>query len=395
MLKDKKIVLVVSGGIAAYKAIDLASRLKKLGAKVRTILTKSALEFVGEINFRAITGEPTYTDQFDLNEPIAHITLSDWADIMVIAPATANIIGKLAQGIGDDLATSTMLAFHKPILVVPAMNVNMYHNLAVQNNIELIKERGIHLLIPEKGMLACGYEGRGKYPPNEEVIPAIITYLNYQENIKSKYLITMGASQEDIDPMRFITNHSSGKMGIALSRSVYLRGGELALVHSRISETLPYYLENTHKTLSAEEMFQQVVKDYQEAEVIIMCAAVADYTPVIKHEQKIKKSEEMILALKRTKDILKYLGENKEEGQILVGFAAESENIIENAKTKLKKKNLDLIIANNISVSQSDNSQAFLITADTITEFKGSKLDLANKIVDTIEELKKDVKNIN
>lgn len=395
MLKDKKIVLVVSGGIAAYKAIDLASRLKKLGAKVRTILTKSALEFISEINFRAITGEATYTDQFDLNEPIAHITLSDWADIMVIAPATANIIGKLAQGIGDDLATSTMLAFHKPILVVPAMNVNMYHNLAVQNNIELIKERGIHLLIPEKGMLACGYEGRGKYPPNEEVIPAIITYLNYQENIKSKYLITMGASQEDIDPMRFITNHSSGKMGIALSRSVYLRGGELALVHSRISETLPYYLENTHKTLSAEEMFQQVVKDYQEAEVIIMCAAVADYTPVIKHEQKIKKSEEMILALKRTKDILKYLGENKEEGQILVGFAAESENIIENAKTKLKKKNLDLIIANNISVSQSDNSQAFLITADTITEFKGSKLDLANKIVDTIEELKKDVKNIN
>jgi len=394
MLKDKKIVLVVSGGIAAYKAIDLASRLKKLGAKVRTILTKNALEFVREINFRAITGEPTYTDQFDLNEPIAHITLSDWADMIVIAPATANIIGKLANGIGDDLATSTMLAFYKPILVVPAMNVNMYHNLAVQHNIQVIQQRGIHLLIPEKGMLACGYEGRGKYPPNEEVIPAIITYLNYQENIQSKYLITMGASQEDLDPMRFITNHSSGKMGIALARAAYLRGGDLAVIHSRISETLPYYIENTQETLSAEEMFLQVKEQYQKAEVIIMCAAVADYSPVVKQEQKIKKSCEMSLELKRTQDILKYLGENKKPGQILVGFAAESENIIENAKVKLRKKNLDLIIANNISVSQSDYSEAYLITADNMTEFKGSKFDLANKIVDTIKVLRKVVKKI-
>jgi len=392
MLKDKKIVLVVSGGIAAYKAIDLASRLKKLGAKVRTILTKSALEFVGEINFRAITGEPTYTDQFDLAEPIAHITLSDWADIMVIAPATANIIGKLANGIGDDLATSTMLAFHKPILVIPAMNVNMYHNQAVQNNIEVIKQRGIKFLVPEKGMLACGYEGRGKYPPNNEVIPAIITFLSYQNDLKGKYLITMGASQEDIDPMRFITNHSSGKMGNALARATYLRGGEVEVIYSRITETLPYYLENTHQTLSAEDMFLQVKEESDKAEVIIMCAAVADYTPITKQEQKIKKSEEMKLDLKRTQDILKYLGENKKAGQILVGFAAESENLIENAQIKLNKKNLDLIVANNISVSQSDESIAYLITSTSVVEFKGSKFELAHKIVDTIEELKKDVK---
>ena len=392
MLQDKNILLVVSGGIAAFKAIDLASRLKKFGAKVRTILTKSALEFISEINFRAITGQPTYTNQFDLAEPIAHITLADWADIMVIAPATANIIGKLANGIGDDLATSTMLAFHKPILVIPAMNVNMYHNQAVQHNIEVIKRHGINILVPEKGMLACGYEGRGKYPPNEEVIPAIITYLQYSQTLKSKFLITMGASQEDIDPMRFITNHSSGKMGIALARASYLRGGEVAVIHSRISESLPYYLENKHQTLSAEEMFQLVKEESENADVIIMCAAVADYTPVIKQEQKIKKSDDLNLQLKRTRDILKFLGENKGKGQLLVGFAAESENIIENAKVKLKKKNLDLIIANNISVSRSDNSQAFLITAHNITEFQGSKLDLANKIVDTIEELKKDVK---
>ncbi len=391
MLKDKKIVLIVSGGIAAYKAIDLASRLKKLGVRVRTILTKSALEFISEINFRAITGEATYTDQFDLAEPIAHITLADWADIMVVAPATANIIGKLANGIGDDLATSTALAFHKPIVIVPAMNVNMYHNPAVQANIETLKIRGINLLIPEKGMLACGYEGRGKYPPNEEVIPAIITYLQYSKTLNSKYLITMGASQEDIDPMRFITNHSSGKMGIALARASYLRNSEVTVIHSRISQVLPYYLENVHQTLSAEEMFLQVKEEYQWADVIISCAAVADYTPAIKREQKIKKSQEMNLQLKRTQDILKYLGEHKKSGQILVGFAAESENLIENAQAKLKKKNLDLIVANNISVAQSNRSTAYLITSHSVEEFKGSKFELAHKIVDTIEAIKKDV----
>ena len=391
MLKDKRIVLVVSGGIAAYKAIDLASRLKKLGAKVRTILTKSALEFVGEINFRAITGEPTYTNQFDLAEPIAHITLSDWADIMVIAPATANIIGKFANGIGDDLATSTMLAFHKPILLVPAMNVNMYHNSAVQDNLESLKKRGTYVMIPEKGMLACGYEGRGKYPPNEEVIPAIISSLNYKQDLSCKYLITMGASQEDIDPMRFITNHSSGKMGNALARATYLRGGEVALIHSRISESLPYYIENVHQALSAEEMFLQVKEESVKSQVVIMCAAVADYTPVMKKEQKIKKSEDMNLPLKRTQDILKYLGEKKKVGQILVGFAAESENIIENAQAKLKKKNLDLIIANDIAVSQSDDSIAYLITSHSVQEFKGTKFELANKIIDTIQAIKKDV----
>ncbi|MBI9031971.1 bifunctional phosphopantothenoylcysteine decarboxylase/phosphopantothenate--cysteine ligase CoaBC [bacterium] len=391
MLTDRKILLVVTGGIAAYKAIDLASRLKKLGAKVRTILTKSALEFVGEINFRAITGEPTYTDQFDLAEPIAHITLADWADIMVIAPATANIIGKMANGIGDDLATSTILAFHKPILVIPAMNVNMYNNKAVQDNIERLQIRGINLMIPEKGMLACGYEGRGKYPPNEEIIPAILTYLQYEQTISSKYLITFGASQEDLDPMRFITNHSSGKMGIALARAAYLRGGDVDVIHSRISETLPYYLEQISKTLSAEEMFSQVKEDFTKANVIIMCAAVADYTPKIKEEQKIKKKEELSLELKRTQDILHYLGENKREGQILVGFAAESENLVENAEAKLKKKNLDLIIANNISVSQSERSLAYLITRDKVEEFQGTKFDLAHKIIDIIEAIKKDV----
>lgn len=391
MLKDKNILLVVSGGIAAYKAIDLASRLKKMGAVVRTILTKSALEFVGAINFRAITGQATYTDQFDLDEPIAHITLADWADLMVIAPATANIIGKMANGIGDDLATSTMLAFHKPLLLVPAMNVNMYHNPAVQNNIETLKLRGIHLLIPEKGMLACGYEGRGKYPPNEEVIPAIITYLKYSQPLSTKYLITLGASQEDLDPMRFITNHSSGKMGLALARASYLRGGQVSVIHSRISEKLPYYLDQVSKTLSAAEMFLQVSREYQNAQVIIMCAAVADYTPAQKEESKIKKSEDMNLKLKRTQDILKYLGNNKEPGQVLVGFAAESENLIENAQEKLKKKNLDLIIANNISVSQSDQSLAYLITADKVEEFQGTKFELANKIIDTIQVIKKDV----
>jgi phosphopantothenoylcysteine decarboxylase/phosphopantothenate--cysteine ligase len=392
MLKDKRILLIVTGGIAAYKAIDLASRLKKLGAQVRTILTKSATEFISEINFRAITGQATYTDQFDLNEPIAHITLADWADIMVIAPATANIIGKMANGIADDLASSTMLAFHKAILVVPAMNVNMYHNLAVQHNLQVIQERGIHVLIPEKGMLACGYEGRGKYPPNEEIIPAIITYLQHKANLRGNYLVTLGASQEAIDPMRFISNHSSGKMGIALARAIHLRGANVSIIHGRISQEVPYYLEQCHESLSAQDMFLKVKTQADKHDVIIMSAAVADYSPVNKENHKIKKAGDLTLQLKRTQDILHYLGENKREGQILVGFAAESENIIENAKVKLHKKNLDLIIANDISVSQSDNTLAYLISSSSVTEFKGTKFDLAHKIIDTIEDLKNSVK---
>ncbi len=393
MLKDKKILLLVSGGIAAYKAIDLASRLKKLGAQVRTILTKSALEFIGQINFRAITGQETYTDQFDLVEPIAHISLADWADIMVVAPATANIIGKMANGIADDLASSTFLAFHNPILVVPAMNVNMYNNPAVQNNIAILKSRGINFLVPEKGLLACGYEGRGKYPANEEVIPAIITYLEYDMKLKDSYLITLGANQENIDPMRFITNHSSGKMGLSLARAVYLRGGDLSVVHASINQAIPYYVESHYKTLSAQEMFLKVKEKANQSDVIIMAAAVADYTPLTEEKQKIKKKEDLSLVLKRTQDILKYLGENKKAGQILVGFAAESENIIVNAKEKLVKKNLDLIIANDISVSQSDYTQAYLISKHSVTEFKGTKFHLAHKIIDTIEELKKSVKD--
>ncbi len=391
MLKDKKILLVVTGGIAAYKAIDLVSRLKKSGAIVRTILTKNALEFVSEINFRAISGQATYTDQFDLNEPIAHITLADWADIMVVAPATANIIGKLANGIADDLASSTFLAFHRPILIVPAMNVNMYHNPALQSNLQVLQSRGIKIMLPEKGMLACGYEGPGKYPPNEEVIPAIITHLGNSSVITDRYLLTLGACQEDIDPMRFITNHSSGKMGIALARAIHHRGGELSLVYARISQELPYFVDNYQQALSAEDMFIKVKEEVGKAKVVIMSAAVADYTPLEKQKSKIKKSGDLTLELKRTQDILHYLGENKLPGQILVGFAAESENIIENAKKKLIKKNLDLIIANNISVSQKDYSEAYLIRQDYVVKFQGSKLALANKIIDTIEDIKKSV----
>lgn len=389
MLKDKKIVLAVTGGIAAYKAIDLASRLKKCGAVVKTILTASALKFVSENNFRAITGERSYIDQFELEDPISHISLADWGDMLVIAPATANIIGKMAHGIGDDLVSTTLLAFHKPVLVVPAMNVNMYRNSIVQDNISYLLAKGVNFLEPEEGMLACGYVGKGKYPPNPDVIDAMKFYLHYKKSFNNcKILVSAGASQEQIDPMRFITNRSTGKMGLALAKSAFFRGALTTLIHGSLKEDVPYYLDNVEEKLSAEDMFSAITSVSHEQDVIIMCAAVADYTPDKISEQKIKKSGDLSLSLKKTKDILQYLGENKPAKQILVGFAAETENIIENGKGKLIKKNLDLLIANNINVAGDDTTEAYLITKDDVIEFKGTKFLLAQQIMEMIEKLR-------
>ncbi|HNX38887.1 MAG TPA: bifunctional phosphopantothenoylcysteine decarboxylase/phosphopantothenate--cysteine ligase CoaBC, partial [Candidatus Cloacimonadota bacterium] len=239
-LTDRKILLCVSGGIAAYKAIDLVSRLTKQGASVRTIMTEGALKFVSPINFAALSGEAVHTSLFEDSDPIPHISLADWADLLVVAPATANVLAKAAHGISDDLLSATLLAHNKPVLFVPAMNVHMYENAATQDNIKILKARGHHVLEPDSGMLACGYEGKGKYPPNEEIVFAIETYLEHVQDCKGlKVLVTAGACEEAIDPMRFITNRSSGKMGLAIARAFSLRGAEVDLLFAGIDQAVP------------------------------------------------------------------------------------------------------------------------------------------------------------
>ncbi len=384
MLKDKKILLGVTGGIAAYKAIEIASRLKKEGAVVRTILTKHAQEFVGPINFAAITGNKVLTHEFQLDEPIAHVDWAGWADLIVIAPATGNIIAKTAQGIADDLLSSTILASPRPILFAPAMNIYMYANPATQANLKLLAERGNYIIEPDKGMLACGYEGKGRLPAPIEIVHAIRAITASNQDMKGKkVLITAGASQEDIDPMRFITNHSSGKMGLSLARTAYWRGAEVTFIHSRMNETIPEYL-NPIKAVTAEEMHYEVMKHYASQNIVIMTAAVADYTPKNKAENKIKKSDDMNLKLERTVDILANMDRDKLIGQYLIGFAAESENVIENAKIKLDRKNLDWVVANDIRVSGSNETSVIMLSKNSEHKFEGLKSDCADFILDVI-----------
>lgn len=383
MLKDKNILLGVSGGIAAYKAIDLCSRLIKAGAKVRTILTENAKQFVAPLNFSTISHEKAVYDTFNEQDPLDHINLADWADLFIVAPATANIIGKFANGIADDLLSTTNLAITCPTLILPAMNVNMFRKKSVQRNLQILQSDGYHILEPEKGQLACGYEGKGRYPKNEEVVYFADFLLNYNQNLSGKrILITAGANREDIDPMRFISNKSSGKMGLALARSAYFRGAEVTLIHAQIQENIPHYI-NSISAISAEEMHSKVMENQNNFDIIIMAAAVADYTIAERSEQKIKKKENLQLNLSRTKDILSELGENK-GNKILVGFAAESENVIENAKSKLQRKNLDFIIANNLQVAGKNETAVYMISSEKQIKFSGTKFEVANYILDSL-----------
>ncbi len=384
MLKDKKILLGVCGGIAAYKAIEIASRLKKEGAIVRTIMTKHAQEFIGAINFAGITGEKVLTHEFQLDEPIAHVNWAGWADLIVIAPATGNMIAKSANGIADDLLSSTILASPKPILFVPAMNIYMYDSPATQANLKALKSYGNYLLEPDDGVLACGYKGKGRLPEPVEIVHAIRAITASEKDMKGKkVLITAGASCEDIDPMRYITNHSSGKMGLSLARSAYWRGASVTFIHSNISEKVPAYL-NPIKAISAEEMYKEVMKHYASQDIVIMTAAVADYTPEYKSKHKLKKSGSLTIELKRTEDILANMGRDKLIGQHLIGFAAESEDIVKNALIKLEKKNLDWVVANDLRVSGSDETSIVILSHNTEHKFEGRKTDSADFILDVI-----------
>lgn len=384
MLKGKKILLGVTGGIAAYKAVDLASKLTSAGAVVKTILTKNGCKIISPLTFKSITHQRAITKMFDIESDIEHISLADWADLMVIAPATANIIGKTASGIADDLLSTTIMATTAKVLFVPAMNIHMYENPIVQDNITKLSHLNYYFMEPEYGKLACGYEGKGRFPKTPEILAFIKTYLEHTKDLVGKeILITAGANREMIDPMRYITNISSGKMGLALARAAHIRGAKVTLIHSATSEQIPEYIKSI-SAITVAEMFEAVKANINDNLTIIMSAAVADYTPCEYAAQKIKKSEDMFIKLDRTTDILDYLGKEKTANQILVGFAAESENIIKNAKVKLVKKNLDMIVANNLNVSGKDETEVEIIRSNSCKNFKGNKFKIAHHILDEI-----------
>ncbi|MDD2231055.1 MAG: bifunctional phosphopantothenoylcysteine decarboxylase/phosphopantothenate--cysteine ligase CoaBC [Candidatus Cloacimonetes bacterium] len=397
---NKRILLCVTGGIAAYKAIDLASQLCKSGYDVKCVFTENALRFVQAASFAAITHNSTHQSLFDDSDPIVHISLADWADMVVIAPATANVIAKAAHGIADDLLSTMLVAHTKPMLIVPAMNVHMFLSASTQHNLQILKERKHHILQPSTGMLACGYSGQGKYPPNEEIIAAIATYLDYGEDLAGKkVLVTAGSTIEAIDPMRFLSNRSSGKMGLALARALALRGAEVHLIHGHIETLPPHYLAELVHTESADEMYAAVMSRFAKMDWIIKCAAVADYKPESSSSTKLPKSESHPLILVATPDILLELGTKKLPHQKLIGFAAQTDDLISKGLEKYNRKHLDMICINNIAVAGSDNSEITVLgklpeiprlsknTELNTTTMKGSKLALANKIIDLVKSL--------
>ncbi|WP_408955974.1 bifunctional phosphopantothenoylcysteine decarboxylase/phosphopantothenate--cysteine ligase CoaBC [Natroniella sp. ANB-PHB2] len=390
MLKDKTIVIGVTGGIAAYKSLEVVSRLKKLGANVHVIMTEAATKFVQPLTFRSLSHNPVIVDMFA--EPqswdVEHISLAEKADIFLVAPATANLIGKVANGIADDMLSTTVMATKAKVVFSPAMNVNMYQNSIVQKNIIKLKEEGYRFIEPDKGYLACGTEGKGRLPEPEEVVASTVSYLlSPCDLIGKKVLITAGGTQEDLDPVRYLGNRSSGKMGYELARIAKARGANVTLISAPTHLNKPSGVKII-KVRTAEEMYQQVFRYQAEQDIIIMAAAVADYTPQSIAENKIKKSNGLTLELERTTDILEKLGNEKGE-QLLVGFAAESNNLIENAQQKLKKKKIDFIVANDISARDTGfasdfNKVVIISTDDQIEVAKATKLEVADRIFSEI-----------
>ena len=351
MLKGKTAVLAVTGSIAAYKIANLARMLKKLECNVQVLMTKNAANFINPITFESLTGNKCLIDTFDRNfqYSVEHVALAKQANVVLIAPASANVIGKIANGIADDMLTTTIMACPCKKLISPAMNHHMYHNPIVQDNLTKLAHFGYEIIPPDRGMLANGDEGDGRMPEEQVLLEHILREIAFEKDLAGKkVLITAGATRESIDPVRFITNHSSGKMGFALARAAMLRGAEVTLVAAHTEAEPPMFVR-TLPVVSAEDMFEAVTKEANDMDYIIKAAAVADYTPAVTAENKLKKSDQdLIIELKRTRDILKYLGEHKKEGQILCGFAMETEDLLENSRKKLQAKNCDLICANSL-----------------------------------------------
>lgn len=396
-MKKKTVVLGVTGGIAAYKALDIVSRLKKKDIDVHVIMTKSAAEFVTPLSFKALSQNYVISDMFA--EPksfeVEHISLANKADLFVIAPATANIIGKIANGIADDMLTTTVMATKAKVLIAPAMNTNMYENPILKKNIELLKSIGYEFIEPEEGRLACGTTGKGKLAEPEEIVDVIEMMLFYPKDLKGKrVLITAGPTVEDIDPVRYITNRSSGKMGYAIAKAARNRGADVTLISGPTKINVPYGVSFI-RINSADEMYKEVTEHFNESDIVIKSAAVADYKPIEKSSTKIKKSDDDLnIALTRNKDILYELGKIK-RNQIIIGFAAETNDVLKNAILKVNKKNLDAIVANDVTMEgcgfNTDTNTVKIIGRDggIIQLPSMSKDEVAHRIFDYILKIKR------
>ena len=391
-LKNKTVLLGVTGGIAAYKSASLASMLVKSGAEVRVIMTRNAANFITPITFESLTGHKCIIDTFDRNFEfkVEHVALAQKADVIMVAPATANVIAKLAHGLADDMLTTTILASKAPKIIAPAMNTGMYENPVTQDNLSVLKRYGMEVISPANGRLACGDVGAGKMPEPEVLYEHILRCCACEKDMKGlKVLVTAGPTQEALDPVRYITNHSSGKMGYSIAKACMLRGADVTLVSGKTSINPPLFVD-TIPVLSARDMYEAVTSRSDSMDIIIKAAAVADYRPCNVSSEKVKKKDGgLSIPLERTDDILRFLGDHKKPGQILCGFSMETENMLENSRKKLHSKNLDLIVANNLKVQgagfETDTNIVTIITPDEVTEFPiMDKEEVALRLLDRI-----------
>lgn len=392
MLKGKTVVLAVSGSIAAYKIASLASALKKLHANVQVLMTKNAVNFINPITFESLTGNKCLVDTFDRNfqYSVEHVVLAKQADVVLVAPASANVIGKIAHGIADDMLTTTVMACKCKKIIAPAMNTNMFDNPILQDNLKILEHYGYEVISPAVGYLACGDTGAGKMPEPELLLQYILREIAYEKDMQGKrVLVTAGPTQESIDPVRFITNHSTGKMGYAIAKMCMLRGAEVTLVSGPTSIAKPEFV-HVVDVVTAKEMYEEVTKRAKDQDIIIKAAAVADYRPKsVSSEKMKKKDDDLAIPMERTDDILKFLGEHKKEHQFLCGFSMETENMLENSRKKLEKKHLDMIVANNLKVEGAgfagDTNVVTIITGqEEVSLGKMTKEETALRILDEI-----------
>ena len=396
MLKGKTVVLGVTGSIAAYKMANVASMLVKLHADVHVIMTENACQFITPVTFETLTGNKCMVDTFDRNFQfhVAHISIAKKADVLLVAPASANVIGKLANGIADDMLTTTAMACTCQKIVAPAMNTNMYHNPILQDNLKKLEGYGFTVIAPEKGLLACRDIGDGKMPSEDVLVGHILREIAYEKDLAGmKVIVTAGPTQESVDPVRYITNHSTGKMGYELAKAAMLRGAEVTLVSGVTNLEPPMFVDYV-QVKSAGDMFEAMKSRFLDNDIIIKAAAVADYKPKSYSDEKTKKKDgEMSIELDRTQDILKYLGEHRREGQFYCGFSMETQNMLENSRVKLDKKNIDMVVANNLKIAGSgfgtDTNVVTMISKEEEIQLELlSKAEVAHKILDEILKLK-------
>ena len=398
MLKGKTVVLAVSGSIAAYKIASLASALGKLHADVQVLMTQNATNFINPITFETLTGNKCLVDTFDRNfqYSVEHVALAKRADVVLVAPASANVIGKIANGIADDMLTTTVMACKCKKIISPAMNTQMFENPIVQDNLKKLEHYGYEVIQPAVGLLACKDVGAGKMPEPETLLEYILREVAYEKDLKGKkILVTAGPTQEPIDPVRYLTNHSSGKMGYAIAKVCSMRGADVTLVSGKTAIKPPLFV-NVVPITTARDMYEAVTSRFDQQDIVIKAAAVADYRPKTISDQKVKKADgELSIEMERTDDILKYLGEHKREDQFLCGFSMETEHMLENSRKKLEKKNLDMIVANNVKVEGAgfagDTNIVTLITKDDETQLpllskEETAVEIMNKILEITAE---------